>query len=381
VTAVPIGGTTDARFGAVRDAFLDNFERHGERGAAVSVVVDGTVVVDLWGGYRDEDMVRPWEADTLVNLFSVGKALVAVAAARLVGEGRLSLDEPLASWWPAFGSEGKEGVTLRHVLSHTAGCPAIRRPLGDDAVYQPTIVRDALADEPPWWPPGEAHGYHVNTFGFLAGAAIEHAASMTVGTYLRDEVCGPLRCDLHLGVPVGDLDRCAAFHWDATVPDPKSPSAALDARFLSYFNPRTFSGLGVVNTEQWRRCEHPSTNLHGTARGVARLFCALANRGELDGTRIVDRDVLREFAREHASGQDRVLDRPSRFGLGFQLTMPERPIGQTPGTFGHFGAGGSLGFCEPERKVAFGYVTNDMGPRWQNPRNRGLMEALGAALR
>ncbi len=378
--AVPIGGSTATGFGGVRDAFRDNFERHGERGAAVSVVVDGAVVVDLWGGHRDADGVRPWEPDTLVNVFSVGKALVAVAAARLVGQGVLALDEPLAAWWPAFGAEGKERVTLRQVLSHTAGCPAIRAPLSDEAVYAPALVRDALADEPPWWPPGEAHGYHVNTFGFLAGAAIEHAAATSIGAYLRDEVCGPLHCDLHLGVQARDLDRCATFHWDATAPVAPASPAADDPRYLAYFNPRTFSGLGVVNTERWRRCEHPSANLHGSARGVARLFCALANGGELDGMHLVDRDVLAEFATEHASGPDRVLDRPSRFGLGFQLTMPERPMGRTPGAFGHFGAGGSLGFCEPERRVAFGYVTNDMGPRWQNPRNRGLMDALNAAL-
>ena len=137
---------------------------------------------------------------------------------------------------------------------------------------------------------------------------------------------------------------------------------------------------GVVNTRAWRLAQHPSTNAHGTARGVARLYDALVRGGSADGRVLVARDALEEATREAAAGDDLVLERQSRFGLGFQLTMPERPIGRSASGYGHFGAGGSLGFCDPAAALAFGYVTSDMGPRWQNPRNRALTEAVFAAL-
>jgi CubicO group peptidase (beta-lactamase class C family) len=151
-------------------------------------------------------------------------------------------------------------------------------------------------------------------------------------------------------------------------------------RYNTYWNPSGLSGAGVVNTTAWRTAEHPSTNAHATARGVARLYEALVQGGQLDGYDVVARDALREATTEASCGEDLVLERQSRFGLGFQLTTPERPIGVSPHGFGHFGAGGSLGFCDVDRGLAFAYVTSDMGPRWQNPRNRALTEAVFASL-
>jgi CubicO group peptidase (beta-lactamase class C family) len=151
-------------------------------------------------------------------------------------------------------------------------------------------------------------------------------------------------------------------------------------RFNAYWNPPGFSGGGWVNRPEWRSAEVPSTNGHGSARGVARVYAALAGGGSIDGIHIISKDVLAEATREHSNGHDLINDRPSRFGLGFQLTQPERPLGPNKGAFGHFGAGGSLGFCDPESRIAFAYVTNDMGPRWQNPRNKGLIDALYASL-
>jgi CubicO group peptidase (beta-lactamase class C family) len=151
-------------------------------------------------------------------------------------------------------------------------------------------------------------------------------------------------------------------------------------RWNCYWNPPGLSGGGWVNTAAWRRAEIPSTNGHGSARGIARVYAALANGGNLDGVHALSRESLAEATQEHSAGTDLITQRTSRFGLGFQLTQPERPLGPHPGAFGHFGAGGSLGFCDPECSVAFGYVTNDMGPRWQNPRNRALIDAIYACL-
>jgi CubicO group peptidase (beta-lactamase class C family) len=381
--AAPVNGIVDKAFEPVRDAFEENFSSHNELGGAVCVVVDGSVVVDLWGGYRDLSATLPWERDTLVDVFSVGKGLLATGVARLVGRGTIDLDAPIAQVWPEFAANDKAHVTLRHVLTHTAGLPAVRRRLAPGAMLSPELMRDALANETPWWVPGSAHGYHVNTFGFLVGAVIERVTGRRVGEYLRDEVAGPLGADIHVGLDGADLDRVAEFRWPLAVPPEHEPEGLEDQalmRYNAYWNPSGLSGAGVVNTEAWRRCEHPSTNAHATARGVASLYDALARGGRLDGFELVTPGALREACTESVVGDDLVLGRPSRFGLGFQLTQPERPIGRTQSGFGHFGAGGSVGFCDPDATLAFGYVTSDMGPRWQNPRNRGLTDAVYASL-
>jgi CubicO group peptidase (beta-lactamase class C family) len=308
-----------------------------------------------------------------VNAFSVGKGLVAACAARLAGQRRLDLDAPVAVYWPEFAAAGKDQITLRQVLSHQAGLPAVRRRLPPGTVLDWAAMTAALAAQEPWWEPGRGHGYHVNTFGFLAGEVIRRVTGVTVGEYLRTEVAGPLGADVHIGLPAAEHVRVATFVW----PDlPPGLDSGPPMQHHAYFNPVDLSGHGIVNSPRWRSAEIPSANLHATARGVARVYAALAGGGRLDGTTIIDAGALAEAAAEHAYGQDLVLARPSRFGLGFQLTQPERPIGPGPATFGHFGAGGSLGFCDPDAGLAFGYVMNQMGPRWQNPRTRALIDAV-----
>jgi CubicO group peptidase (beta-lactamase class C family) len=241
-------------------------------------------------------------------------------------------------------------------------------------------MTDALARQQPWWEPGTAHGYHVNTFGFLVGEIARRVSGRTIGTVLREEIAAPLGADVHIGLPPAEHARVAEFLWPATPPSQGMPDAGERMRFNAYWNPPGISGGGWVNRPEWRSAEVPSTNGHGTARGVARVYAALAKGGAIDGVRILEPETLRAATVEHSAGYDLINQRPSRFGLGFQLTQPERPLGPNAGAFGHFGAGGSLGFCDPESGVAFGYVTNDMGPRWQNPRNRALLDAIYASL-
>lgn len=379
----PIDGTCDARFAAVRDAFVGNFTARGDVGAAVAVWVDGRPVVDLWGGWADAARQRPWQRDTLVNFFSVGKGLSALCALQLVERGALALDEPVARRWPAFAAAGKDAITLRHVLGHRAGVPAIRATLPDGAMLDWSRMTGALEAQPPWWVPGTAHGYHVNTFGYLVGELVRRGAGRTLGAWLRERIAGPLGADLHVGLPAAEHHRVAEFLWPADAqPTPPAtfPDALAEMRWKTYWNPIGLSGAGWVNRAAWRAAELPSTNGHGSARGVARVYAALAAGGRIDGVHVLDADLLRAAAVETSAGDDLVLGRPSRFGLGFQLTQPERPLGPNPGAFGHFGSGGSLGFCDPEAGVAFGYVMNDLGPRWQNPRNRALMEAVYGSL-
>ncbi|HEX3405847.1 MAG TPA: serine hydrolase domain-containing protein [Caulobacteraceae bacterium] len=379
-TSVPIAGVCDPRFAPVREAFAGNFAQHDEIGAAVTLLVGGRKVADLWGGWADRARTRPWTEDTLVNFFSIGKAIAATCVLRLVQRGQLDLDAPVARGWPQFAAAGKGEVTLRQLMAHRAGLPAIGPPLlpaGKMLDWDLMVKR--LAAQAPWWPPNEAHGYHVNTYGYLLGEPVRRAAGMTIGALLREDIAGPLGADVHFGLPRSEHARVAEFCYalprapaagDPPPPPPRPPATHDELmRACAYSNPPGVSGGVYVNTEAWRLAEIPSTNGHGTARGVAQVY-----QGLLEG--LIDADLLAEATTEHAAGQDRILERPSRFGLGYQLTQAERPLGPNVGAFGHFGAGGSLGFCDPEAGVAFGYVMNDMGPRWQNPRNKALIEAV-----
>jgi CubicO group peptidase (beta-lactamase class C family) len=384
-----IFGFCDRRFVAVRDALADNLRERDELGAAVAVTYEGRTVVDLWAGWMDEARTRPWERDTLVDVFSVGKAIAAVCVLVLAERDRVDLDAPVSRYWPEFAAAGKGEVTLRMLLSHRAGLPAVRGALPELAMYDWDLIASALAREEPWWEPGSTHGYHVNTFGFLAGEIVRRVTGESIGAFLRREVAGPLDADFHFGLGAEQDERIAdyLFAETAKLEDSEQPERpeVLDEqrRFLLgrvYLNPPGMSGLGTVNTRAWRAAQIPSANGHATARAVARIYTALARGGTVDGVRLLRGETIDEAIAEASSGNDFVLGRPSRFGLGFQLTQPERRLGPNARSFGHFGAGGSLGFADPDAGLAFGYAMNRSGPRWQNPRNRALIDALYASL-
>ena len=384
-------GFCDERFAGVRAAVEGNFRDHGELGAAVAVSVDGTPVVDIWAGWADEGRTRPWQRDTLVDVFSLGKAMAAVSVLMLAERGELDLDARVADYWPQFAAAGKGEVTVRMLLAHRAGVPAIRRPLPEAAIFDWDLMTGTLASEEPWWPPGSAHGYHVNTFGFLAGEIVRRVGGRSLGAFFRSEVAGPLDADFHFGFGPEHDPRVADYTFGGAVERFTAEGVEEEQRVGDdeerqlllgrvYLNPPGLSGIGTVNTRAWRAAEIPSANGHATARGVARIYGALAGGGAVDGIRILRRETIDEAVVEASSGPDFVLGRPSRFGLGFQLTQPERPLGPNPRTFGHFGAGGSLGFADPDEGLAFAYVLNRSGPRWQNPRNRALIDAVYEAL-
>jgi CubicO group peptidase (beta-lactamase class C family) len=370
---VPVSGHCDARFRAVREEFAHNFAERGEVGAAVSIVVDGVTVVDLAGGWADQAARTLWQRDTLVDFYSVGKAFVALLALQLVDAGLVALDAPIADVWPEFAVAGKEGATLRHALCHRAGVPAIRERLRNDDLWDWSRMAAALAATAPWWEPGTRHAYHTNTYGHLIGEVVRRVSGEACGRRLA-ALAGPLGADLYVGVPPAEQHRCAEVLFDAPGP-PAALDDALegDARMemLSYFNPPGFSSMGVVNTAAWRGAEVPSTNGHGSARGVARMYGAL-----LDPGRLLSPDLLTEATSAQSEGYCPILHEDVTFGLGFKPSVPRRPFGPNPGSFGHFGTGGAVGFADPVGGVAFGYVMNHVIPRWQSTRNRSLIDAL-----
>jgi CubicO group peptidase (beta-lactamase class C family) len=372
--SAPINGRCDDRFKAVRDAFAGNFAERGEVGASVCVVVDGQVVVDLWGGWRDETRRQPWQSDTLVDFYSVGKALTGLLALQLVDRGALGLDEPLTSVWPQFGAGGKEAVTLRHALCHRAGVPALRERLTNDDLWDWERMTAAVATTEAWWEPGSRHAYHTNTYGHLVGEPVRLASGEMPGTRLR-AIAEPLGADVWFGVPRTEQHRCAQIIWEGLSSPPPVDFEQLAGDdlmvTLSYFNPPGYSSMGVVNTAEWRSAQVPSTNGHGTAAGVARIYAALLEPG-----RLLSVGLLEEAVRPQSVGWCPVLGEEVTFGLGFKPTVPRRPFGPNPRSFGHFGTGGAVGFADPDAQVAFGYVMNHVIPRWQSSRNRALIDAL-----
>lgn len=380
----PIGGTCDPAFTEVRETFAANFD-DGELGAAVSVALDGLVVVDLWGGWRNEARTEPWTHDTLVNAYSVGKAVVALSVLQLVGTGDIELDRPASAWWPELRA-GQQGATVRDVLSHRAGVPAIRQRLTNDALWDWDAMVGAVAGTEPWWPPGSAHGYHVNTYGHLVGELARRVTGLLPAEWSRTHLAGPLDADLDWALGPAGQARCAEVVWQSKLepgtgwPDPGSLPDEQAMIVLSYVNPPGFSSIGVVNTPAWRAAQVPSTNIHATARGLARVYAALAAGGTIDGVTVCDPAVLAEAARPQSEGWCPFLERDTSFGLGFQPTRPDRAFGPNPDSFGHFGTGGSVGFADPTAGVAFGYVMNAVKPRWQNTRNRALIDSVYACL-
>jgi CubicO group peptidase (beta-lactamase class C family) len=375
---MPITGTCDAAFAGVADAFAANFAERGEVGAGVCVMVDGRAVVDLVGGWADPDAQLPWQPDTLVNFYSVGKALVALLALRQVDAGRLELDEPIARAWPEFAVGGKEHATIRQALCHQAGVPAIFEPLTNDDLWDWSRMTAALAATPAWFEPGSRHVYHTNTYGHLVGELARRGSGQPPGTLLRD-LAGALDADVWFGVPTSEQHRCAQLLWA-----PPSVFGGFDRETLTgdglmialgYTNPPGYSSMGVVNTPQWRSAQVPSTNGHGTATGIARVYAAL-----LEPNRLLSPDLLVEATRAQSTGYCPVLDDDVSFGLGFKPTVPRRPFGPNPHSFGHFGSGGAVGFADPDASVAFGYAMNHVIPRWQSTRNRALIDAVYASL-
>ncbi len=386
-----VHGHCEPRFERIRDALAEIMAAGTEVGAALAVCVDKEPVVDLWAGHTDAARTRAWARDTIVNMFSVGKAITALCALRLVEAGRLDLDAPVARYWPEVAQAGKGQLRVRHLLTHQAGLPAIARPLAPDAWSRWDVITDALASQAPWWKPGLGHGYHVNTQGFLIGEVVRRVTGQSLGTFLREDLTGPAGIDFFIGFGPTLDGRCADYLPPPPTPereeferrlrvDPSTLDGLALMRINAYRNPPDLSGMAIVNTRAWRAAEVPSTNGHGNARAVARLYSALAGDGQLDGVHVLAPATVARAVEEQASGPDLVLERPTRYGLGFQLTMPERRLGPGPRAFGHFGAGGSLGLADPDARVAIGYAMNQGRTGWQHKHVRRLIDLVYAAL-
>jgi len=381
--AVEIHGFCHPHYARVRDAFADGFRERDEIGAGVAVVADGECVAELWAGHADPARTRPWRRDTIVHLYSATKGMSALCALRLIERGALELDAPVARYWPEFAQGGKGAVSVRWLLSHRAGLPALRKRLPPDALYDAAAMGRALAEAEPCVTPGQV-SYHPVTYGWLVGELVRRVDGRTLGRFFRDEIGEPLGADLHIGL--GPAEEARAADITVVVPPPEiaaafagPPDGELPLVALAFMNP---SGTGDHNCASHRRAEIPAINAHGTALALARVYGALARGGELSGVRVLSPATIEAARSEQARGIDPLMNAPARMGLGYWLSQPGVPgyaYGPNESAFGHPGAGGSIGFADPTARIGFGYVTNRMGRSIEvDERPQALIDALYA---
>lgn len=378
--AYPVNGRCDPRFSRVLDAFAENFAVEEENGAAAAVYHDGRLVADCWGGWKDADRRVPWAKDTVVNSMSVTKTLAASCVHILVDRGLVSLDAPVATYWPEFAAAGKETLPVRYLLDHRAGLPYLENPPPGLTVFDWNGMVTAFAAQRPVWEPGTQAGYHVLSQGHLLGEVVRRVDGRSIGAFFRDEVATPLGLDFFIGVPESELDRCAEYivQRKGTILDRDAldPTSILARSWEQVPKDADFNG------RDWRMCEFPSGNGHGSARAVARFFACLARGGEIDGVRILSGSAVGAMLTEQHNMTEVVMQRSYHQALGVLLNSP--PIvwmGPNIAAFGHHGVGGSIGMGDRENRIAIAYLPSRMHNRLDNgPRARRLIEAAYACL-
>ncbi|PZG17977.1 serine hydrolase domain-containing protein [Nonomuraea aridisoli] len=394
----------DPRFSRVREVFERQFAEGQELGAAFAVYEDGELVVDLWDGVADRRTGRPWERDTPAFAYSCTKGVAAAVLLHLAEQGLVDVTAPVADVWPEFAANGKESVTVEHLLSHQAGLPVVEEPVPVEEFEDQPAIAARLARQAPVWEPGTAHGYHALTYGFLVGEVVRRVSGKSVGELVAAEIAGPLGLELWVGAPGSVIARTArlkaadrptrtgakpttdpravapASDGPAVTPadggravtpavgeeaadggpaaDPlaRMARAALDPGSLmnrALGNPGMHLLEGGANNPVILRAGWPAAGVVTTARGLAGFYRSVVS-GE-----ILRPETLQEALRPRVDGPDRVLFLPSSFGLGFMRPSMMFPM-PSPAAFGHSGMGGSLGMGDPERRLGIGYVMNKM---------------------
>ena len=392
----PLRGRYDERFRPAVDAFIANFREEDELGAATSVVLDGETVVDLWGGWAQADRSVDWDEHTTVCMMSVAKGVTGICFNMLIDRGLVDPDERIAHYWPEFAQSGKQDITVRMVLDHTAAIPV----LTDDTMYPGGFFDfaayiHALEVQHPLWQPGTRAAYHVHNQGFLLGEIMRRVTGMTVGPFLKESVTEPLRAEYY----IGGMDEQQQAHVaevlpntgarlfaakDQAVPDkPTTAEGWQDGAVLRSFaflqNPRE-PWHTTMNSPVWRTCEIASGSGHGNARGVARIYGAAV--GQVDGVSLLSKDRLEAMIVEQHNQIELLQDRPYHQALGVLLnTTAAVYMGPNPRSFGHHGLGGSIGFGDPDARLGFSYCCNQMHAVGDNgPRARRLIDAVYGVL-
>ena len=352
--------------------FRENFEKFGELGAAVSVWQNGKPILDLRGGFRDARREQAWEQDTVVLIWSATKGLGSACLLHALEENKIDIGQRVGEFWPEFSQAGKENITLAQLLSHQAGLAALDRK-ADILDYDAVI--DALEQQEPNWSPGSAHGYHARTFGFLLDELVRRISGTTLGNYWRKTFAQPLSLDLWIGLPEKENARVATMYPPKLGKPPEPKQFYSDVATRGTFAHKVFtspSGLNAVsdmNKPEIRAKPIVSLGGIGSANSLAKFYAMLANDGRIDDQQFFSDKAISWMTTTLSDGTDRVFQIPTAFSAGFMKDSEKSerkrfgrsaqlPVGLGP--FGHPGAGGSNGFADPENKISFAYVMNQM---------------------
>lgn len=372
-----VSGYCDPRFSGVADVFAAALESGYEVGATMAVEYLGERIIDLYGGYQDAAKSRPWQADTLVNVFSVTKGLVATCAARLIEQGKLDIQRPVSEYWPEYGCAGKEQTLVRDLLCHRASMFGFREPIPDDQWRDWSLFTDLLAAQQPFRTPGVSQSYHAMTFGWLVGELIRRVDGRSVGQYFKQEIAEPLGLDFKIGIDRDDMQRCAdqlmavgdkttsRAEWLLYLPDILLSKRLRDIKTavrLGDYRVAFSQALGaadIINTEEWRMAEVPAANGHGTAASLATLYGVLSNGGARGDYHLLTPQTLDLATQVHSPGPDGALfGLPYKFGLGYMVDSPMTPISVVKGRFGHSGIGGEVAFGDRKNGLGFAFLNN-----------------------
>jgi len=356
---VDVHGFVKPGFEPVRDAFANNFEKGLEVGASCAVTKDGEFVVDLWAGDAGPSG-RPWEEDTIVNVYSTTKTMAAISVLTLADRGEIDLAAPVAKYWPEFAQNDKANITVSQVMSHSAGLSGFDPVLpSTDMLYDWNGCCERLAAQTPWWEPGTASGYHAITQGYLQGEIVRRVTGQTIGTFFREEIADPLGADFHIGLGPEHDDRVAEL-----IPPTYAIAEGPDRPGADSIANRTMQSAAITGkeprTREWRAAEIPAAGGIGNARSVARIHAMMACGGEVDGIRIMSEAGVERAREEQIRGTDLVMAAPLVFGNGFGLNDAKFPVSPNERAFFWGGWGGSLAIIDLDARLSIAYVMNRM---------------------
>lgn len=374
MTDLPISGHVNTGFEPVREAFEANFAEDKELGAGFSAIIDGTIVVDLIGGWADRKQTQLWTSETIVPVYSTTKPIAALVLASFIDQLPAGYETLVADIWPDFAVNGKDAVTIAQLLSHQAGLPGFSDPIDPALWLDPPACAAALADLRPMWSPGSAHGYHPLSWGYLIGEIVRLLDGRTLGTVLREDIAGPAHIDFQIGTPEKDHARVAEIMRPKALAHFGEINDATKAAFLTKWAAPDRGGA------IWREIEIPSANGIGTAKAVAQLYSLYANAGCLNETQIIPSASFEALIESRIKGQDLVLPHITEFAAGVMLNNLNI-YGPNPNTLCHSGWGGSLALGDPDLGLSCAYVMNRQSNSLQgDPRATRLVEAVYACL-
>ena len=374
-----IEGFCDERFTRVRDEFEKNFTERGDTGACFALTLEGEYVVDIWAGHQDKALKKPWQKDTIINVFSSTKTMTFLCALVLADRGLLNFEACVADYWPEFSAGNKAQIKVKHLMSHSSGLPGFSRGFTTPELCDWNFCCDDLANQSPWWEPGTQSGYHAITQGYLIGEVIRRITDKTIGQFFKSEVADLVGADFQIGVDPNDFPRIA----NLIEAKETAPILEMDPDSIPG---RVFAGMeddvaAMTTSVEWKQAEIPAANGHGNARSIVRAQTALANSGSAFGVQLLSPEGCSKALESQTNGNDLVLGIPVNFAMGYALASEIIPISPNSNTLWWGGAGGSTVVVDTDAHACFSYVMNQMDNNIVgDPRGAALGAAVYSSL-